>query len=101
MIERESNLEPETVAPDSPPMAELEKQLVELDLDIAKAKRYRREQKSELKTKQAGKLDTGEIEKKIKKTDEAIVTCKTTRKKIIGQLLATEDAKSKDSGDAK
>jgi hypothetical protein len=69
---------------------DLEKQLVHLDLDIAKAKRYRREQKRELKSKTASKLDTSDVEKELKKTKQAMQACKATRKDIINQLLEAE-----------
>jgi len=79
---------------------DLEKQLVELDLDIAKAKRYRREQKDELKSKASGQ-DTSEIEKTLKKTKQALEACKATRRDIIDQLLEAEAARTKDVVSAK
>ena len=88
-------------AADAPRLSELEKQLVELDLDIAKAKRHRREQKSELKSKAAAKLDTGDIEKKLKKSKEALDICKATRKEIIARLLDAEAAETKATASAK
>jgi hypothetical protein len=82
-------------------MDDLEKQLVELDLDIAKAKRYRREQKDELKSKAASGQDTSEIEKTLKKTKQALEACKATRRDIIDQLLEAEAARTKDVVSAK
>jgi hypothetical protein len=82
-------------------MDDLEKQLVELDLDIAKAKRYRREQKDELKSKAAAGQDTSEIEKTLKKTKQALKACKATRQDIIDQLLEAEAARTKDAVGAK
>ena len=77
-------------------MQDLEKHLVELDLDIAKAKRFRREQKRELKAREASKQDAGALEKTIKKTEQAIQICKATRKEIINQLLERDAAKAKE-----
>ena len=74
---------------------------VELDLDIAKAKRYRREQKDELKSKAAAGQDTTEIEKALKKTKQALEVCKTTRQDIIDQLLETDAARTKEAVSAK
>ena len=74
---------------------------VELDLDIAKAKRYRREQKDELKSKTAAGQDTSEIEKTLKKTKQAVEACKATRQAIIDQLLEAEAARTKDAVSAK
>ncbi len=82
-------------------MDDLEKQLVELDLDIAKAKRYRREQKDELKSKAASGQDTSEIEKTLKKTKQALRACKATRQNIIDQLLEAEAARTKEAVSAK
>ncbi len=82
-------------------MDDLEKLLVELDLDIAKAKRYRREQKDELKSKAASGQDTSETEKTLKKTKQALKACKATRKDIIDQLLEAEAARTKDAVGAK
>jgi hypothetical protein len=82
-------------------MDDLEKQLVELDLDIAKAKRYRREQKDELKSKAAAGQDTSETEKALKKTKQALQACKSARQDIIGQLLEAEAARTKDAVSAK
>ena len=82
-------------------MDDLEKQLVELDLDIAKAKRYRREQKDELKPKSASGEYTSEIEKTLKKTKQALNACKATRQDIIDQLLEAEAARTKDAVSAK
>jgi len=82
-------------------MDDLEKQLVELDLDIAKAKRYRREQKDELKSKAAAGQDTSETEKTLKKTKQALEACKATRQDIIDQLLEAEAARTKEAVSAK
>jgi hypothetical protein len=82
-------------------MDDLEKQLVELDLDIAKAKRYRREHKDELKSKAASGQDTSEIEKTLKKTKQALEACKATRRDIIDQLLEAEAARTKEAVSAK
>jgi hypothetical protein len=82
-------------------MEDLEKQLVELDLDIEKAKRYRREQKDDLKSKVAVGQDTGEIEKALKKSKQALDACKATRQEIIDQLLEAEAARIKDAVSAK
>ena len=82
-------------------MDDLEKQLVELDLDIAKAKRYRREQKDELKSKAASGQDISEIEKTLKKTKQALEACKATRQEIIDQLLEAEAARTRDAVSAK
>jgi len=82
-------------------MDDLEKQLVEFDLDIAKAKRYRREQKDELKSKAAAGQDTSEIVKTLKKTKQALDACKATRQDIIHQLLEAEAARTKDAVSAK
>jgi hypothetical protein len=80
-------------------MQDLEKHLVELDLDIAKAKRFRREQKRELKAREASKQDVGPIEKSLKKTGQAIQDCKATRKEIIKQLLAQDAGNVKEDPD--
>ena len=82
-------------------MDDLEKQLVELDLDIAKAKRYRSEQKDDLKAKNAAGADTAEIEKALKKTKEALEACKASRQEIIDQLLEAEAARTKEAVSAK
>lgn len=82
-------------------MDDLEKQLVELDLDIAKAKRYRREQKDELKSKAAAGQDISEIEKTLKKTKQALEACKLTRQDIIDQLLEADAARTKEAVSAK
>jgi hypothetical protein len=82
-------------------MDDLEKQLVELDLDIAKAKRYRSEQKDDLKAKTAAGQDTAEIEKALKKTKQALQACKAARQEIIDQLLEAEAARTKEAASAK
>jgi hypothetical protein len=82
-------------------MDDLEKQLVELDLDIAKAKRYRSEQKDDLKAKTAAGQDTAEIEKALKKTKQALEACKASRQEIIDQLLEAEAARTKEAVSAK
>jgi hypothetical protein len=82
-------------------MDDLEKQLVELDLDIAKAKRYRREQKDELKSKAASGQDPSEFEKALKKSKQALEACKASRQDIIDQLLQAEAARTKDAVSAK
>jgi hypothetical protein len=82
-------------------MENLEQQLVELDLDIAKAKRYRREQKDELKSKAASGQDTSDIEKTLKKTKQALQACKAMRRDIIDQLLEVEAARTKQAVNAK
>jgi hypothetical protein len=82
-------------------MDDLEKQLLELDLDIAKAKRYRREQKDELKSKAAAGQDTSETEKTLKKTKQALEACNATRQDIIDQLLEAEAARTKEAVSAK
>jgi hypothetical protein len=82
-------------------MDDLEKQLVEFDLDIAKAKRYRSEQKDDLKAKTAAGQDTAEIEKALKKTKQALEACKASRQEIIDQLLEAEAARTKEAVSAK
>jgi hypothetical protein len=82
-------------------MDDLERQLIDLDLDIAKAKRYRREQKDELNSKSASGQDISEIEKTLKKTKQALEACKAARQDIIDQLLEAEAARTRDAVSAK
>ena len=71
-------------------MDELERQLVELDLDIAKAKRYQGGQEDELESKTAAGQDTSAIEKALKKSKQDFKISKATRREIIERLLEVE-----------
>ena len=73
-------------------MDELERQLVELDLDIEKAKRYRRGLKEQRKSKSAAGGDTSELEKTLKKTKQELAIGKSTRQEIVDRLLEGEAA---------
>jgi hypothetical protein len=71
-------------------MNDLEKQLVELDLDIARAKQYRRDMKATLAKGNSSDQEISTLEKRLVKTKQAIKDCKIRRKAIIEQLLTRE-----------
>ena len=71
-------------------MDSLEKQLVELDLDIARAKQYRRDLKATLDKDAGSDQEIGALEKRLTKNKQVLKECKAKRNAIIEQLLARD-----------
>ncbi len=82
--------EPGTLLGTYQAMDNLEKQLVELDLDMARAKQYRRDLKATLDKGVGSDQELGALEKRLRKTKQGLKECKAKRKAIIEKLLGRE-----------